>query len=184
MADVNASAVHDLLVVGKISGLYGVKGWVKVYSHTDPKQNILQYSPWYLAKRFDSESEPAKNQGVTQVEVKSGRVHGKGLVAELSGYDDRDKASTLVGLEIAIERSQLPPTEEGEFYWTDLYDLAVETETGQKLGNVSHMLETGSNDVLVVKGERERLIPFIRPGVIKSIDLTAGRIIVDWDPEF
>ena len=163
-----------MLVIGKISGVFGVRGQLKVYSYTEPRENLLKYGPWMLGANDEWKS----------CEITSGQVQGKNLVIGLKGCDDRDQAQLLVGQEIAIKRAQLPGTQAGEYYWSELQGLSVVT-TGQRvLGTVSHLLETGSNDVLVVKGDRERLIPFIMEQVVQDIDLHTGQIIVDWDPEF
>lgn len=163
------------LIVGRINGLYGVRGWVKVFSHTDPRDNILGYHTWYL--RRTSEWQP--------IELAEGRLHGKGVVARLAGCDDRDVAAGLIGSDIAILREQLQQAAPGEYYWTDLIGLEVRTVEGVELGKVDHLLETGSNDVLVVlQGKHERLIPFIREQVVREIDLAGKKMVVDWDPDF
>jgi 16S rRNA processing protein RimM len=162
------------LVVGKISGVFGVKGWLKIYSFTEPRENILTYSPWYLRKGSE----------LKQVKVLEGALHSKAVIASLVGISDRDLAANLAGYEILIDESLLPEAEEGEYYWRDLIGLNVETEQGISLGVVDYLLETGANDVLVVKSDRERLIPFLQGQFVKSIDLAAGKMIVDWDPEF
>lgn len=162
------------IVVGRISGVYGVRGWVKVFAYTRHREDILAYSPWYL--RIAGEWKP--------LDVEDGRIHGKGIVAKLAGYEDRDAAARLLNTEIAVTRAQLPALAEGEYYWADLIGLDVVTANGVALGRVDHLLETGANDVLVVEGERERLIPFVPGQVVLDIDLGAGVILVDWDPEF
>lgn len=159
-------------MVGRISGLYGVRGWVKVFSETEPRDNILTYNPWYLGA------------GRKPRELAEGRRHGKGLIARLEGCEDRDQAAALVGLEIRIRRDQLPRLGADEFYWADLVGLSVETLEGRRLGRVDRVFATTANDVLVVNGERERLLPFLWDRVIKDVDLDLGRIRVDWDPEF
>ncbi len=166
---------EDYIVVGRISGLYGVRGWVKVFSHTQPRENILTYASWYL-----------KKQGTWAAsDLETGRVHGKGVVAKLKGCDDRDAAAALMGCDIAIRRDQLPQAAPGEYYWADLEGLRVINLDGVALGVVDHLLETGANDVLVVReGGTERLIPFVQGLFVKSIDLETGEMIVDWDPEF
>lgn len=161
------------IVVGRIAGLFGVRGWVKVFSHTQPLDNILRYTPWQVLR--DGQWQPMKPLG--------GRIHGKGIVAQLEGCDDRDAAATLIGCDIAIERSQLPRAAEGEIYWADLIGLKVVTLDGVELGVVDHLLETGANDVVVVRGERERLLPYVDQ-VIREVDLDGGLLRVDWDPEF
>jgi 16S rRNA processing protein RimM len=162
------------VILGRIAGVYGVRGWVKVFSETKPKDNILDYNPWLINLDGSWKS----------IEVIEGKPHGKGLVAHLAGYDDRDLARKLVGAEIAIERDRLPAAAEGEYYWADLVGLKVITLDGTELGVVDHLLETGANDVLVVQGERERLIPFVQGQYVREVDLETGLIKVDWDPEF
>ncbi len=161
-----------MLVVGRISGLYGVRGWVKVFSETEPRANLLTYQPWYLGA------------GCGPRGLAAGRPHGKGLVARLEGCEDRDQAAALVGLEIRIHRDQLPRLGADEFYWADLVGLSVETLDGTPLGRVDRVFATAANDVLVVKGDRERLLPFVRDRVVTDVDPERGRIRVDWDPEF
>lgn len=167
----------EYIVVGEISGVFGLKGWVKVYSFTSPKENILTYSPWVLRKGSELKT----------VNVLDGGLQGKAVVASLSGIADRDVAAGISGYEIAIDAALLPKAEEGEYYWRDLIGLKVETEQGISLGVVDYLLETGANDVLVVKNtddDKERLIPFIQGQFVKTIDLESGIMIVDWDPEF
>lgn len=160
------------VTVGRVIGLYGVRGWVKVYSHTRPREAILNYSPWQIAV-----------DGVWRsLELAEGRPQGKGIVARLAGYSDRDAATRLVGNDIAIDMAQLPPAGEQEYYWAELEGLRVVNRVGETLGQVSYLFETGANDVLVVQGERERLIPFAKD-VIQRVDREAGVIYVDWDGE-
>jgi len=160
--------------VGRISGVFGVKGWIKVFSFTDIRENILNYSPWLLKKGSETRS----------VGVVDGKLQGKVVVAQLDGINDRDQAASLIGWDIFITPEQLPRVAKGEYYWSDLIGLNVETNLGVQLGIVDGLLETGANDVVIVKGERERAIPFLQGKTIINIDLDAGRIIVDWDPEF
>jgi 16S rRNA processing protein RimM len=162
------------VVVGRISGVHGVRGWIKVYSFTSPRRRILDYSPWHVETAA----------GGRQFRVEEGRMQGKGVVARLEGITDRDQAGALVDAEIALERTQLPALPDGEYYWIDLIGLEVVTVSGQPLGAVTDLMETGANDVLVVRGERERLIPFLPDRVVQAVDRGAGRITVDWDPEF
>lgn len=165
------------VLLGRIVGVSGVQGWIKLESWTDPREGIFDYSPWILER----EGDPASAREVVPVD---GRAQGKGIVAQLPGIGDRDQAQQLIGLQISVPRGALPPPGRDEFYWIDLEGLAVATVDGVELGRVSHLFETGANDVLVVRGERERLIPFLRPDVVRDIDFDAGRITVDWDPEF
>ncbi len=165
---------EERLVLGRISGLYGVRGWVRVYSYTEPRQAIFQHAPWQL-----------RLQGQwREVNLEEGRPHGKGLVAKLAGWDDRDQVRPLVGAEIAVPRDRLPPLPEGEYYWADLIGLEVIDQNGVSLGRVSKLMETGAHDVLVVRGVggQEQLIPFVQGPVVKSVDLDAGRLDVEWWP--
>ncbi len=145
-----------------------------MYSYTQPRENIVQYQPWHLKQGGDWQPR----------QVAEGKRHGKGVVARLEDCVDRDQALHLMGNEIGIRRDQLPDTAPGEYYWGDLQGLEVVTEHGESLGTVDHLLETGANDVLVVKGDRERLIPFVLQQVVTRVDLDAGTIQVDWDKDF
>ncbi len=160
--------------VGKISGVFGIKGWVKVFSFTECRENILSYSPWLLKK--DSETR--------LIAVIDGKLQGKAVVAQLDGVNDRDQAASFMGWDIYITPGQLPKVAKDEYYWSDLIGLSVETDLGVQLGVVESLLETGANDVVIVKGERERVIPFLQGQTIMAIDLEAGRMVVDWDPDF
>ena len=162
------------IVIGKIGGPFGIKGWVKLLSWTEPRDKIVEYSPWQVKT----------GEGWREWKVVEGHAHGKGVIARLEGVSDRDQALALMGAEIAVWRSQLGQTKPGQYYWADLVGSDVRLEGGRSLGKVSGLMATGSNDVLVVKGERERLIPFIQGQVIKGVDLDAGVILVDWDPDF
>ena len=159
-----------LVTLGRISGLHGVQGWIKVFSHTDPREGIVKYSPW-LIRRGDQWE---------KIKVVSGRRHSKTVIAKLEGINDRNDAAELLD---AVERSQLPPSTQDDYYWTDLEKLSVQTVEGQELGHIDYLFETGSNDVMVVEGDKQRLIPFIDQ-VVKQVDLDNGVMTVEWDPEF
>ena len=160
------------LALGYISAVHGIKGWVKVHSWTRPMEAILDYQPWLLGE----DKKPVK--------IIDGRKQGKGLAALLPGFEDREQAATLVGLQIFVRRDQLPATAADEYYWSDLEGLDVHTTKGEVLGRVERLMETGANDVLVIRGEREHLVPFIQGQYVTRVDLEAGLIEVDWDPEF
>ena len=163
-----------LITLGTINGVYGVKGWVKVYSFTSPIENILKYKTWQLSK---------KNQNKT-VRLESGKKHGKGIIAKLEGFDDRDEVAILLKSEIKIARNLMPALPEGEYYWSDLQGLQVTNMDNVDFGKVDHLFETGANDVMVVKGDQERLIPFIQDMYIKDIDLGQKTMKVDWPEDF
>lgn len=164
------------ILVGRVIGAFGVRGEVKLESWTEPRSAIFGYRPWILRDPRGVERE------LTTVR---GRQVGKGLSAEIPGVEDRDAAEAMRGVEVYVPRSALPKPAEGEFYWSDLEGLAVVNVEGVSLGTVSHLFATGANDVLVSRsGDREWMIPFVRPQFVTGIDLAAGRITVDWDPDF
>jgi len=171
-------SIEELIALGKISGVFGVKGWVKVHSYTDPREKIVEYSSLMV-----------KHQGQWQeVKPTGGKRQGKTVVIKLSGVDNRNEAELYIGDEIAIRQQQLEQLTEGEYYWRQLEGLNVQTTDGVELGKVHHLLETGANDVLVVRDAsedvRERLIPFTIGHAVVEVDLSAQIITVDWDPEF
>lgn len=160
--------------MGHIGGIYGVRGWLRVISGTTPRDALFEYDPLYLKQ--DDQWRPYT--------VEAAQIHGKGLIVKFAGCEERDGAARLVGCEIGVKREQLPAPAPGEYYWADLLGLQVITLNAVPLGAVKELLETGANDVLVVQGDRERLIPFLLGSVIESVDLDAGVIRVDWDPDF
>lgn len=171
---------HEETVLGRITSVFGIKGWVKVYSFTDPMTNILNYRQWVLVQDGSRRS----------VRLSAGKVHGKGLVALIDGVSDPDQARAYCGAEIRVSADELPELPAGEYYWHQLEGLVVVTTEGVRLGKVSHLLETGSNDVLVVDPDvdsvdgRRRLVPYAPDEYVREIDLAQGRIEVEWDPEF
>ena len=163
------------IIIGRIVGVYGIKGWFKILSFTQPKENILEYDLW-LVKQNEEWQEMPWVEGKTQ---------GKGLIACSEGITDRDEALSLVGSEIAIKQEQLPATREGEFYWHHLINMQVVNEQNEILGVVTELLETGANDVLVVEAEKQRyLIPYVQDVYIKDIDIEQGIMQVDWQSDF
>jgi 16S rRNA processing protein RimM len=179
------SAENEKLIIGRISGVYGVKGWVKVYSDTDPREGITDYNPWYLQQGSGNNGE------WRQVTVEAGRRQAKTVIAKLEGIDDRDAAMQLSGALIAIMPDQLNELAKGEYYWRDLIGLRVINREGVELGTVRRLLETGANDVLVVaggksasQGGRELLIPYTPGRAVVEVDLEQRLIRVDWDEDF
>jgi len=175
------SEQSEKIVVGKFGATYGIRGWLKVFSYTDNAESIFSYSPWYVKQKGEW----------VEYNIESWKRHNKGLVAKLNGLDIREDANLLTNFEIAIDPGSLPELSEDEFYWRELFGMQVVTLNGYNLGEVIDIMETGSNDVLVVKanlkdafGQKERLIPFLEEQVIKNIDREAQRIEVDWDPGF
>jgi 16S rRNA processing protein RimM len=169
-----------LVVLGKIVSVHGIRGSVKVYSDTDPLDNVLDYPEWILRK-----GEQART-----IKFLDGRVQGRILVVNLEGVTDRDQALDMVGYEVCVVQDALPDLDVGEYYWHQLEGLQVVTVQGELLGRIDHLLETGSNDVMVVKpcdgslDRRERLLPYLPDLYVKSIDLQSCVMRVDWDPEF
>ena len=159
--------------MGRILGPYGVRGWVKLRTFTEHLDSLADYPSWLLSE----------GEGWKAVEVEDTHVHGGQLVAKLAGVNDRDQALAVRGREVAIPREALPPAEEGEFYWADLIGLEVVNVQGEVLGKVEDLLETGANDVLVVKGDRQHLLPYVDQ-VVLDVDLAQGRIQVDWGLDF
>lgn len=177
------SKSSNLVDVGRITSVFGIKGWVKIHSYTEPQENLFEYHPWFLKTAH----------GVKKVEIDEARPHGDAFVAHIVGLDDRDEALLYTSVDIAVERDLLPVLDDGEYYWSQLQGLAVFTQFSgakQRFGTVSKILETGANDVLVVVADeasidqRERLIPYVPEQFVISIDLAAGEMLVDWDPEF
>lgn len=173
----------NLVNVGRLTAVYGIKGWLKVHSYTEPAENLFDYHPWLLKTAH----------GIKQVEIDEVRPHGNAFVVHLVGVDDRDEAAAFTAVDIAVNRDQLPELDEGEYYWSQLEGLRVITEyqgIEKDLGKVVKLFETGANDVLVVQGDegsvdqRERLIPYVPDQFVLSIDLDKREIKVDWDPEF
>jgi len=168
------------LQVGRISAAHGIKGWVKVYSYTDPIAGILDYAPWYLSKRNVDRT----------VTVGEGKASGRALVARLEGIDDRDQAELLVGCDIWVDSDRLPSLEAGEYYWHQLEGLVVRNLDGARYGTVDHLIETGANDVLVIRPDadsidgRERLVPWVEGTIVRDVDLAAGEIRVDWAEDY
>ncbi|HEX5056617.1 MAG TPA: ribosome maturation factor RimM [Gammaproteobacteria bacterium] len=168
--------IAEPVVIGKIVGLFGVKGWVKIRSYTDPREQIADYQPWRVVVAGEWSS----------FEVETVKPQGKSLVARLAGIADRDAAMRLLNGDIVIDRSQLPVLKENEFYWRDLQGLQVLNLQGVELGTVKSLFETGANDVLVVRkdGGPEILIPCVMDRVIHTVDIESGIIRVDWEADF
>ncbi len=165
-----------LVTLGQVVGVHGVRGGIKIISHTRPRTNIFSYRQWWLQRSDESWS---------PYELHGGQPQGKGLVAELNGVADRDTARSLMGAAIAVDRSVLPPLPAGEYYWCDLIGLAVCREDGSLIGRVRALEETGANDVLVVAtaAGSEQLIPYVPDHTVLAVDLDNGRLTVDWPEE-
>jgi 16S rRNA processing protein RimM len=164
--------LEDKILIGKIGAPYGVKGWIKVMAFNDSGTSILDYKPWHIGD----------NRGNWQIaKVESAKSYGKGYIAKFEGIDTPEDARILTGKTLSIVKSQLPKLAPNEFYWADLEGLTVINHLGKNLGTIAYLIETGSNDVLVVKGEKEHAIPYLMDDIIKSIDVESKTMHVDWD---
>ncbi len=161
------------LTLGRIVAVFGVQGWLKVESFTAPRSNLLGYRNWQL-----------HGAPLAAARVEQGREQGRGMVVKLAGIDDRDQAVALVGAEIRIARSELPAPAAGEVYWVDLEGLEAFGKDGVRLGLVSHVFATGANDVLVIEGERQHLVPLVWDRYVTRYDPAGKRIDLDWDVDF
>ena len=159
--------------MGRVVAPYGVRGWIKVQTLTESVDGLLGYATWWFDQRG----------GWSNRRLLEGRVHGTGLVARIEGVEDRTEAAKMRGASIAVPRSELPAPPSGQYYWTDLIGLSVVNQQGESLGQVAEILTTGAHDVVVVRGDRERLIPFVEP-VLREVDLQGARLVVDWGLDF
>jgi len=172
----------DYILLGEISGVSGLKGWVKVFSHTSPRLQITEYKQWFLQKKGTDQWQTVKLTG--------GKVQGKNIIASLEGVQYRDQAEALIGSTIAVSSDQLEKLSEGEYYWKDLIGLNVENTEGVKLGKIDWLFNTGSNDVITVIGKdedgekKEHLIPYIIDDYVTSVSLDDSLMVVNWDPDF
>jgi 16S rRNA processing protein RimM len=160
----------ERLTVGHFGKSYGIKGWLRVNSLTDPPENILKYLPWQIQHLGEWR----------RVEISDFQKRGQQIIVKISGCDTPEQAKSYMNFSIAIYRDQLPVLPPGEYYWIELIGMTVINEKGVKLGQVESLMETGSNDVLVIQGENRSLLPYTNE-VIKEIKINEGIIIVDWD---
>lgn len=160
------------IIVGKFGATYGVHGWIKIHAYTEFGEDILTYQPWYIQRTPNTWA---------PIAIEDGRLHGNGIIVKPNNINSPEEARLLTGFNIAITRDQLPPLKKNEYYWSDLIGLSVINQRGELLGKVIYLMETGSNDVLVIKGEKEHGIPFLMGSVVKSVDLDKQEIHVDWE---
>lgn len=166
-----------LLILGRINGVFGIKGWLKVLSFTRPRENIFNYQALLLSQ--DGHWQP--------VDIESSQKRGDRLLLKLAGVDTPEAARQYLGCDLGIEQGQLPVLPDGQFYWHQLIGLNVENLAGKQLGRVTDIRETGANDVLVVgaadNDQRKILIPLVMDIYVKQVDLDAGLMQVDWELE-
>jgi 16S rRNA processing protein RimM len=159
--------------MGRITVPFGVKGWVKIHPFTQTPESLLAYPKWWIGNGPDWR----------ELQVEKAEVHGASVAAKIEGCDDRDAAALYRGRELAIPRDAFPAAGENEYYWADLIGLEVVNEQDERFGTVTEMFNTGPNDVLVVVGDKERLIPFLE-SVVKQVDLQGRVIRVDWGLDY
>jgi len=158
-----------VVILGKVAGTFGVQGWVKINSYTDPPENILEYAELLLGS-------PGR---WTAIQLENGRITGKGVLGKLKGIETPEDARTRVGAELGVRRIDMPPPAPGEYYWSDLEGAEAESATGEKLGKVDHFRSTPAGTMIVIRGEREVWVPFVKDRIVK-VDLEQGRIVLDW----
>ncbi len=168
----------DLVIMGRILAPYGVLGWLKIHPDTEMLDGLLDYKTWWIGK----------DENWRELVVESAKIHNDVLVAKLQEIDGRDAAFACKGKQVAVPRALLPQPEENEYYWSDLIGLDVKNQQNVDFGKITDVLETGANDVIVVKsdkahGDKERLIPFTAQAIL-DVDLDAKTMLVDWDAEF
>jgi 16S rRNA processing protein RimM len=166
--------VSTPIVIGKIGAAYGIRGWLKVQSFTEEAAKILEYNPWYVTAEY------ARWE---TIEVEAGRSQGKALVVKFVGIETPEIARNLTGKEIAVQREQLKPLPDNEYYWADLEGLVVINQAGEILGQVEYLMATGSNDVLVIRDAagKEHALPYLLETVVKKVDLNQRILHVDWN---
>lgn len=170
MVESAGSGSNDRVVVlGKIAGTFGVRGWVKINSYTDPPDNILEYAELLIGS----------GEQWNSVELEDGRITGKGVLGKLKGIETPEDARTRIGAELGVRRSALPPPAPGEYYWNDLEGLDAESASGERLGRVDHFRSTPAGTMIVLRGERELWVPFVKDRIVK-VDLEQRRIVLDW----
>lgn len=173
------------VALGHVAGLFGVKGWLRIYSYTRPRSAIFDYPRWWIT-RTDTKG------GSTEFEVDllEGRAGADKLVARISddsgrALSSRDDAARLVGAKICVTRSALPPTPEGVYYWADLIGLQVRTVSGELLGQVETLTDNGAHDVLVVtKGKSRQLVPFVLGPIVTKVCIEKGCLVVNWEADY
>ena len=161
------------VVLGQVGGAFGVQGWVRIQSYTDPPANILKYERWQLGRAGQWR----------EVEVEDGKVTAKGVLAKLVGVETPEDARLATGSEIAVTREELPKPAPGEYYWSDLEGLAAFGQNDQPLGRIEEFRATPAGTVIVIRGERQHWVPFVKERIV-SVDLDAGRVVLDWDADW
>jgi len=161
----------EYVIIAKIGSTYGLKGWVKVFSYSEDSTRILDYKSWYIEDK----------ETWTLTHAQERQTHGKLVIAKFPGFETPEQARSLTGKKIAVRCSDLPTLSKNQYYWRDLEGLTVINQHGESMGKVIYLMETGANDVLVVKGEKEIAIPYLLGTVVTRIDLEKQEIHVNWE---
>jgi 16S rRNA processing protein RimM len=155
--------------MGRVAGSYGVRGWVKVAPDEGSEDGLAGAGEWWI--------------GAKAFAVNAAKVHGATVVGKLAGIETREEALALKGRTVAVRRQALPEPEDGRYYLADLVGLEVVNERGEALGAVTRTYSNGAHDVIEVRGDRTRLIPWVA-AVVRSVDLPKRRIEVEWQSDW
>jgi 16S rRNA processing protein RimM len=164
---------ENLVCVGYISAAQGIDGKIRVFSRTSPRENILNYSPWLMER-----------EGRLEEIIVRGKRQGQLVVATIDGVESRDQAEALIGSQLYIMPDQLPELDSDDYYWSELIGMRVDSIAGEYLGDITDMMETGADDVMVVAGDQEHLIPFVLNDLVKRVDRKERRVLVDWKSDY
>lgn len=168
------SEINDWVIVGQFGKVHGIKGFITLHSFTEPRDNILEYKPWFMLL----------NKQWQPIDLSKIEVNNKHILVKVEGFTEREQASELTHVQVGIKKTQLPTLPKGEFYWNELIGMQVHNTEGTALGFVKEILATGANDVLIIEGERRYLVPYLLDLYIIAIDAEQRAITVDWDADF
>jgi len=174
VAQARVDAPDNPLAVGQLGSAHGIQGWIKIHSYTEPADNLFHYAPWFCQWQ----------QHWYMLSCDNWRRQGKSYVGHLISCDDRNLAALYTNLDLYIPRTLLPEPDSNEYYWHDLQGLQVINQNGIKLGVIDHLFNSGASDIMVIIGDKERLLPYVLEDIVVKVDLTNRCIHVIWDPEF
>ena len=172
--------MDDLVLVGHVTGAYGIQGWVRIKPYSPDADALLHARTWWLDK-----------PQLRDVDMLHARMQGEDVVAQLMGVADRNAAEALKGASVQVRRGHFPPLSDGEFYWVDLIGLKVENLRGEPMGVVGDLMDNGAHPILRVVApgspdadrQKEWLIPFVDQ-FVKTVDQAENRITVDWELDY
>ena len=162
------------VIIGRFGRPHGIKGFVTVHSFTEPRDNIMRYTDWHAF--IDNKWQPLK--------LLNAEVQNKSIITQIEGYPERETVARLTNIEIAVQQEQLVELESGDYYWHQLIGMDVVNSKGEPFGKVTEIIPTGSNDVLVVQGEKRHLIPYLPGQFVLEVNSSQQLITVDWDMDF